>query len=763
MKHSWKGEMKSWFVCITLSVIYCLFTTVLLQGMDIETNPGPGVELSAETQACLESRFTQILHTLHVQGAGLSRQMFGHFHCLNTAIHKLQDEVGLVQRDVKHNRSDISELQQNSLIIHSRLDQLENKLEKFDTAAREKNLVFFGVYEPAPWENYGDTEEITATLNNHSTRRRWEQSDIERTTRIGQPSRSQRSLRPLVVTFRFVEDKVDILKDRALRASLRQHSNIKVSADLTRRQRDQVQQLRDEGKVAYYWNGHLHVDNNAEQSRPDHVTQQVTHETRSHSSWGDQVTQHENYSGGMNGSGGADLSAPHGPVTSIPHAQDSTTWWEPGPSPHENPSMLHKHQSRNDVTPIGPSQTDRWDENNRSSLTNQTQSFQLPTADPAIGDRENWMAECFVNYSMPASLSQTEFPLNSTEWPSLPRQQNKPDRRSETSNRSSPRQRELRHSRAHLESSSLSGRNQQTQQQETQPSTDTNTKHTELMQETRKETTKTNHNDTQHVLPQTFTSKNAIGTQTEVNDPTAQDHSAPVDAQQTMTSQVDNHDTNDEVLLIDLLGSTQVPMNNVLVSNSTERQPEIVTDTTTQNQAAGTAGGTDSNMPPAEEEPLLGQTNQPYSPGNDDDQEDTEAVFEDAMSSIGAPTGVAQSAPPSPVKVSGPNVEPTHNQPVSTGAVGPKSSHTKSYLPRPSPVGTRSRSQSTTSTTTKSQKQNTKTPAQPKERTGNKTQTPASGKTSQANNKNTADSQQSTIPKSWQTDSASKDDVTQTR
>ena len=36
-----RRELTSWFTCVTLSVLYCLFVVLLTKCMDVEKNPGP--------------------------------------------------------------------------------------------------------------------------------------------------------------------------------------------------------------------------------------------------------------------------------------------------------------------------------------------------------------------------------------------------------------------------------------------------------------------------------------------------------------------------------------------------------------------------------------------------------------------------------------------------------------------------------------------------------------------------------------------------
>ena len=105
-------------------------------------------------------------------------------------------------------------------------------------------------------------DEIVATLNHFSAKKTWKNSDIDGTHRIGQLDKNSDAPRQLIVTFCQADDKLSILRDRNLRDGLRRE-RIRVSTDLTPRQREQVQHLKSQGKVAYFRNGKLHVENSS--------------------------------------------------------------------------------------------------------------------------------------------------------------------------------------------------------------------------------------------------------------------------------------------------------------------------------------------------------------------------------------------------------------------------------------------------------------------------------------------------------------------
>ena len=135
-------------------------------------------------------------------------------------------------------------------------------MEQRETASRLKNLTFLGIFQPTPGDDRADVDELLATLNYFSSSRAWRHDDFEGTHRIGEVDETSRQhTRPLTVTFNRGDDRVSILRDRHVREEMRK-KGIRVASDLTPRQRDQLQRYRDRGKMAYYKNGRLHVENN---------------------------------------------------------------------------------------------------------------------------------------------------------------------------------------------------------------------------------------------------------------------------------------------------------------------------------------------------------------------------------------------------------------------------------------------------------------------------------------------------------------------
>ena len=268
-KTSTKGELFSWTACIALTLVYCLTALLLTKCMDVELNPGPNTEHNGSfmgmTQDTMEERFAQLFQCIHFQGVTLSRQMGESFQKLGISLKRIEDTVNRLKQDVCDNRSDINELLQTSNDINMRLDHLEKETERMDVANRQSNLKFLGIDESTTGNSGTDIDELVEMLNDSSSSRTYERSDIDHAHRLGPPTRRSRdNPRPLIVTFCRIEDKISILRDKKLRDDLRR-KGVKVSADLTVRQREQIAHYREQGKVAYFRNGKLHVQDRDQQ------------------------------------------------------------------------------------------------------------------------------------------------------------------------------------------------------------------------------------------------------------------------------------------------------------------------------------------------------------------------------------------------------------------------------------------------------------------------------------------------------------------
>ena len=100
---------------------------------------------------------------------------------------------------------------------------------------------------------------------------------MERTHRIGQVHKTSWHYPcPLIVTFSHGVGKLSILRDSRLREDMRRNG-MRVAADLTPRQRDQLQHYKEQGQVAYYKNGRLHVETWRRDYTDSHPWQQAAY------------------------------------------------------------------------------------------------------------------------------------------------------------------------------------------------------------------------------------------------------------------------------------------------------------------------------------------------------------------------------------------------------------------------------------------------------------------------------------------------------
>lgn len=157
--------------------------------------------------------------------------------------------------DLRHNTA--SEYQLRDIL--TRIEYLEEQLDKFDATSRQLNLKFIGLPEE---KGHSALDCVIYVLNTYSCYDDWRFSDFHSAYRVG---RQGRGARPVIVSFVRQVDKLDVLKDSELRTRLNDRG-IKIAADLTARQRQILQNHKQQGRVAYYKGGKLFVqDRDTEQ------------------------------------------------------------------------------------------------------------------------------------------------------------------------------------------------------------------------------------------------------------------------------------------------------------------------------------------------------------------------------------------------------------------------------------------------------------------------------------------------------------------
>ena len=145
---------------------------------------------------------------------------------------------------------------------------LDDHVDKLEAFSRRNNVRFFNVYEGENEDYDSCCEKVVRLMNQYYPRKTWQKEDVERAHRVG--PRDSRHPRPLIAHFHHWPDKLSLLSERTCRQAMADDLGIRVAADLTDRQQEEVRRQREQGRSAYYRRGRLHV-RERRQSRPPHV------------------------------------------------------------------------------------------------------------------------------------------------------------------------------------------------------------------------------------------------------------------------------------------------------------------------------------------------------------------------------------------------------------------------------------------------------------------------------------------------------------
>lgn len=275
---------------ITANTLYLGFhQRLLVLSADIESNPGPVSETEItiiEAIKASEERVLGEIRGVKLEINNVKQELAAvKGECVQTKLDvnelkKIQrsmvSDIKQVQTDVKclegHSETmqlDIDELNDMFQSKNELLNTLELNVENLERESRKGIMRVFGLPE--------ETKENTKALVTEKVLKLacpdqdWEPDDLQRAFRAGEPTNDQP--RMVVVAFRYSDDKFRIY---AGRETLRNHG-IRVSDDLTLRQRKQLKALKMQGKTGYFYKGELKirpersviVNSNGKQWEPD--------------------------------------------------------------------------------------------------------------------------------------------------------------------------------------------------------------------------------------------------------------------------------------------------------------------------------------------------------------------------------------------------------------------------------------------------------------------------------------------------------------
>ena len=202
----------------------------------------------------------------------INRNLNEKFARLDEDLIRLATDISKLNSYAEEDRENIRLLQEDRDCILHRLERMENELEATEIEKRKNNLKFLGVEELEREDDETSVRYVVDILNDSSSNKTWESADVERTFRVGQNKRNSNYPRPLIVVFHRWADKMKVLRDTGIRNDLRK-KNIKVTSDLTPKQRNEIEYYRRQGKRAYYRNGRLQVDDRPPLSNQHHHDQ----------------------------------------------------------------------------------------------------------------------------------------------------------------------------------------------------------------------------------------------------------------------------------------------------------------------------------------------------------------------------------------------------------------------------------------------------------------------------------------------------------
>ena len=249
-----------------------LTTRLLVLSSDVETNPGPS-DMDMVLQAIQNSE-TKVLGEIRSVKSELTnlREELGFVKQKQTedrrAIYQIQktqseqtEKISDHGRDInalydlKHQMQlDIDHL--NEVIENKSeiIDKLENDIDRLEMFSKSDTMRVFGLPELI-----GENDEtirqhvVDSVLKVACPHTEWERDDIKRAYRVGIATDDQPPI--TIVRLRYDDDKPKVFRGRA---KLRDHG-IRVSNDLTVRQREELKRLKLNGQKGYFYQGQLVV------------------------------------------------------------------------------------------------------------------------------------------------------------------------------------------------------------------------------------------------------------------------------------------------------------------------------------------------------------------------------------------------------------------------------------------------------------------------------------------------------------------------
>lgn len=244
----------------------CFNFDLLIQCMDIESNPGPdNQEFNLEALGnTLMSAINEVKNSVNVVQE-TQMEMKLKLESISDSVDMLKKDLSSTNTRVKDieeeqhiHRLDIEALCETLAKIDTRVGTLEEEAEKQAQYSRRENVILHGVAEEQNEDYQKVRQKVTNIFNNNVKTKKWQESDILRSHRLGKPVLNK--IRPIIVRFVQFHDKLEVLKARDDLKKV----GVGVAGDLTKKQRTELARLRLNKQKGYYKNGVLHISNDTD-------------------------------------------------------------------------------------------------------------------------------------------------------------------------------------------------------------------------------------------------------------------------------------------------------------------------------------------------------------------------------------------------------------------------------------------------------------------------------------------------------------------
>ena len=255
-------------LCILCTLLHQPFVDTLTQAGDVEKNPGPTFEEQlSKLSDNINDNINEKFGALNCEIKKLSHEIGELKTSLNdvrSSVNKLSDDmdsltnkVDVVEEKQLQMQLDINGHAETVASLDERMDDVESAIESQERYSRRENVILHGVPEGENEEFVNGRKKACEILNDKVRSKHWREDDFLRAHRLGGKKREDGRPRPFIIRFFQCYDKMKVLRARDIFKT----SGIRVSDDLTKTQRAELQKLRDRGERGYYRGGRLIIDN----------------------------------------------------------------------------------------------------------------------------------------------------------------------------------------------------------------------------------------------------------------------------------------------------------------------------------------------------------------------------------------------------------------------------------------------------------------------------------------------------------------------